>query len=109
MSSFHILSALLLAVSQLSRASYPYAGYYGDYPILGYYGGFGDPHSYAPLAYGAYGAYGAYPFGYPFALHSHYHHPRAAIRNVAKSFEREDGHLSDTRMISPFAKVHKKI
>ncbi|EYC17162.1 hypothetical protein Y032_0031g2304 [Ancylostoma ceylanicum] len=108
MSSFYILSIFLLAVSQLSQASYPYAGYYGgrsysNYPILGYYGSLADPYTYTPYAYGA------YPFGYPLSLHSHYYHPRAALRNVAKSFQREEGHLSGTSKISPFAKAHKKI
>ncbi|EYC13923.1 hypothetical protein Y032_0042g602 [Ancylostoma ceylanicum] len=103
MSSFYFLFAVLFAVSQLSQASFPY--YYGgsshpDYPALGYYG-IADSYPYYP--YAAYG-YGAYPYGYPFSLHSHYHHPRAALRNVAKSFHREDGHLSETDMISPFAK-----
>ncbi|EYC13894.1 hypothetical protein Y032_0042g587 [Ancylostoma ceylanicum] len=74
-----------------------------SYPTFGYYG-LADPYAHTvPFAYGA------YPYGYPYALHSHYYHPRAALRNVAKSFHREDGHLSDTSMISPIAKAHKKI
>ncbi|EYC13903.1 hypothetical protein Y032_0042g592 [Ancylostoma ceylanicum] len=101
MNSFYLVVAFLLSVSQLSDASYPYAGYYADYPSLGYYG-LADPYAYAPLAYGA------YPYGYPYALHSHYHHPRTALRNVAKSFQREDGHLSGTSMIFPVAKALKR-
>ncbi|EYC13911.1 hypothetical protein Y032_0042g596 [Ancylostoma ceylanicum] len=97
MNSFYLVVAFLLSVSQLSHASYPYAGFYADYPTFGYYG-LADPYGYAPLAYGA------YSYGYPYALHSHYYHPRAALRNIAKSFHREDGHLSDTSMISPFKK-----
>ncbi|EYC13908.1 hypothetical protein Y032_0042g595 [Ancylostoma ceylanicum] len=72
-----------------------------NYPTFGYYG-LTDPYPYATFAYGA------YPYGYPYAMHSHYYHPRAALRNVAKSFQREDGHLSDTSMISPFAKTLKR-
>ncbi|KAL6744334.1 hypothetical protein Aduo_017281 [Ancylostoma duodenale] len=98
MHSLYFLFAVLLAISQLSQASFPY--YYGDYPALGYYG-ITEPYPtypYTPFAYGA------YPYGYSFGLHSHHYHPRAALRNVAKSFHREDGHLSETDMISPFAK-----
>ncbi|EYC13899.1 hypothetical protein Y032_0042g590 [Ancylostoma ceylanicum] len=103
MNSLYLVFAFLLAVSQLSHASYPYEGYYAGYPTFGYYG-LADPYAYTvPFAYGA------YPYGYPYALHSHYYHPRAALRNVAKSFHREDGHLSDTSMISPIAKAHRKI
>ncbi|EYC13892.1 hypothetical protein Y032_0042g586 [Ancylostoma ceylanicum] len=102
MSSFYFLFAFLLSVSQLSHASFPHIGYYSDYPAFGYYG-LADPYSYAPFAYDA------YPYGYPYALHSHHYYPRAALRNVARSFQREDGHLSDTSMISPFAKAHRKI
>ncbi|EYC13912.1 hypothetical protein Y032_0042g597 [Ancylostoma ceylanicum] len=98
MSSLYIFLAFVLSVSQLSEASYPYTGFYPDYPAVGYYG-LADPYPYAPIVYGA------YPYGYPYALHSHYHHPRAALRNVAKSFQREDGHLSGTSMIFPVAKA----
>ncbi|KAL6722718.1 hypothetical protein Aduo_017816 [Ancylostoma duodenale] len=101
MISFYLVFAFFLSLSQLSHASYPYAGYYADYPTFGYYG-LADPYGYAPLAYGA------YPYGYPYALHSYYYHPRVALRNVAKSFQREHGHLSDTSMISPFAKALKR-
>ncbi|EYC13987.1 hypothetical protein Y032_0042g647 [Ancylostoma ceylanicum] len=98
MSSVYFAFAVLLTVSQLSQASFPY--YYGEYPALGYYG---IAESYPYYPYAAYG-YGAYPYGYPFGLHSHHYHPRTALRNVAKSFQREEGHLSETDMISPFAK-----
>ncbi|KAL6725700.1 hypothetical protein Aduo_007736 [Ancylostoma duodenale] len=101
MNSFYF-HFFLLAVSQLSHASFPHFGYYSEYPALEYYG-LADPYSYASLAYGV------YPYGYPYALHSHYYHPRAALRNIAKSFKREDGHLSETSMISPFARAHRKI
>ncbi|EYC13982.1 hypothetical protein Y032_0042g643 [Ancylostoma ceylanicum] len=100
MNSSYFLFAVFLAISQMSHTSLPYASYYGDYPGFGYYGLAGH-YPYAPFAYGAY-PYG-YPYDYPYSLHSHYH-PRAALRNVAKSFHREDGHLSETDMISPFAK-----
>ncbi|KAL6744333.1 hypothetical protein Aduo_017280 [Ancylostoma duodenale] len=100
MSSLYVFLAFALSLSQLSHASYPYAGYYADYPAIGYYG-LAGPYPYAPIGYSA------YPYGYPYALHSHYYHPRAALRNVAKSFQREEGHLSDTSMISPFAKALK--
>ncbi|KAL6722719.1 hypothetical protein Aduo_017817 [Ancylostoma duodenale] len=102
MSSLYVFFAFVLSLTQLSHASFPHFGYYEDYPTFGYYG-LADPYyPYAPFAYGA------YPYGYPYALHSHYYHPRAALRNVAKSFQREDGHLSDTSMISPFARALKR-
>ncbi|KAL6744460.1 hypothetical protein Aduo_017391 [Ancylostoma duodenale] len=97
MNSLYLIFAYLLSVSHLCHGSYPYTGYYADYPAFGYYG-LADPYAYGLLAYGA------YPYGYPYSLHSHFYHPRAALRNVAKSFQREDGHLSETDMISPFAK-----
>ncbi|EPB75754.1 hypothetical protein ANCCEY_05182 [Ancylostoma ceylanicum] len=62
MSSVYFAFAVLLTVSQLSQASFPY--YYGEYPALGYYG---IAESYPYYPYAAYG-YGAYPYGYPFGL-----------------------------------------
>ncbi|KAL6744489.1 hypothetical protein Aduo_017417 [Ancylostoma duodenale] len=98
MNSSYFLLAFLFGVTQLSQASYPYDGYYGDYPWLGYYGLPGH-YPYVPFGYG---------FGYPhgYGLHSHYYHPRTAFRNVAASFHKEAGHRSETDMITPF--VHKK-
>ncbi|EYB91050.1 hypothetical protein Y032_0211g2205 [Ancylostoma ceylanicum] len=100
MNSTISLLACLLVIAQLSQASFPYEGYYEGYPALaGYYTyALADPYSYAPFTYGA------HPYGYPYGLHSHYHHPRAALRNVARSFQKESGHLSETDVISPFAK-----
>ncbi|RCN25707.1 hypothetical protein ANCCAN_28578 [Ancylostoma caninum] len=62
MSSFYFLSVVLLAISQLSQASFPY--YYGEYPALGYYG-IAETYPYYPYAPVA---HGAYPYGYPFGL-----------------------------------------
>ncbi|EYC43896.1 hypothetical protein Y032_0477g2169 [Ancylostoma ceylanicum] len=91
MNTFYVLLAVLVAIAQRS-ASFPYGGYYGEYPGFGYSDlGYGYP--YAPFAYGAY--------GFPYGLYSHHYHPRAALRNVAKAFHRENGHLSDTTFISP--------
>ncbi|EPB75726.1 hypothetical protein ANCCEY_05154 [Ancylostoma ceylanicum] len=74
MNTFYLLFACILAISQTSDASFPYDGFYGGYGLAGHY-------PYAPFAYG----YG-YPYGY--GLHSHYYHPRAALRNVASSYHK---------------------
>ncbi|KIH48884.1 sulfur globule protein CV3 domain protein, partial [Ancylostoma duodenale] len=58
MNTFYFLFASLLAISQMSDASFPYDGYYGGYPWMGYYGLAGH-YPYAPFAYGF-----GYPYGY---------------------------------------------
>ncbi|KAK6737950.1 hypothetical protein RB195_020194 [Necator americanus] len=74
-----------------------------DVPLEGY-PGFGFPHLVDPY-------YGAvmvpaprFVTTFPYALHSHFYHPRSAFRNIAKSYRKEDGHLSDTSFISPIRK-----
>ncbi|KAL6744488.1 hypothetical protein Aduo_017416 [Ancylostoma duodenale] len=96
MNTFYLLVAFLFSISQMSDASFPYDGIYGGYPWMGYYGLAGH-YPYAPFAYGF-----GYPYGY--GMHSHYYHPRAALRNVASSFHKQAGHLSETDIISSFAK-----
>ncbi|EYC13906.1 hypothetical protein Y032_0042g595 [Ancylostoma ceylanicum] len=97
MSSLYVFFALVLSLSQLSHASFPHFGYYGDYPTFGYYG-LTDPYPYATFAYGA------YPYGYPYAMGK-----SMLVDELAQRVHlSEDGHLSDTSMISPFAKTLKR-
>ncbi|KAK6737951.1 hypothetical protein RB195_020194 [Necator americanus] len=95
---YTFLLALLVAFIQSSHGYFPYAGYFDGYP------GFGFPHLVDPY-------YGAvmvpaprFVTTFPYALHSHFYHPRSAFRNIAKSYRKEDGHLSDTSFISPIRK-----
>ncbi|KHJ90147.1 hypothetical protein OESDEN_10013 [Oesophagostomum dentatum] len=97
MNSSYLLIAFCLMFAQSAHAYFPYAGYLGAYPALGYHG-LADPYvGVAPYAAG-------FPYyGHPYGLG--YYHPRAEVRNIAKSVHREKGHLSDTSLLSsPFAK-----
>ncbi|EYC03993.1 hypothetical protein Y032_0090g2351 [Ancylostoma ceylanicum] len=111
MNFLYFLLAFVAVAIQRSQASFPFASFF-DHPVVGFHE---IPHSYpyvsavaapAPVVHAAVPA-PAYPFGFPYAPYSWYHpHPyyhRMALRNIAKSFSREKGHLSATSIISPMA------
>ncbi|CAJ0595726.1 unnamed protein product [Cylicocyclus nassatus] len=90
MNSSYLIIVCLLAVTHCTDAFLP-LGYYGGYP------GFGFGTLVQP-----YVSVHSYPAAYTFHEQPYLYGPRTSLRNIAQHFHREDSHLVDTSLISPF-------